>query len=400
MQKLFQYLTLLAFTISSGQYLYAEEIKKAKEETTIKEETAFKPFTGKIRGNKVRVRSGSDLDSPVISQLSKDELILVVGEKNNFYAIRPVGDTKVYVFRTYIIDNIVEADKVNIRLKPDNNSPILGQLKNKDQVLNATPYKKDSKWLEISAPENVCFYISKEYVSLAGDASHFALMKERKEEVSKLLNSAFFITQAECKKPFNEMDTKKAIAQFDAIIKGYSDFPEFVQQAKEGLALLQDNFLQKKIEYLETKANMAPEEKEEIFKEISSFKSKESEKKLSLSSYFASLNISSSMQAFSSLEEELYNSWSTFHPNKSPEDFYNEQKASAVKLSGTIAVYDQNIKNKPGDYIIKSDNAPIAYLYSIHVDLSKFVGKKVSVLVSTRPNKNFAFPAYYALSLE
>ena len=394
MRKL-QFLTLLIFTVSSSNFLFGEEVKNIKEEKSLKEASPFIPFTGKITANKVRIRANADLDSPVISQINKDELVLVVGEKGNYYAVKPFEDSKVYVFRTYIIDNVVEANKVNIRLKPDNNSPILGQLKNKEKV-NGAVYKKDGKWLEIAPPENVCFYISKEYISSSGDISHYGLMKERKEEVSKLLNSAFFITQAECKKPFNEMDPKKAISQFEAIIKGYSDFPEFVQQAKEGLSLLQDNYLQKKIVFLETKANIAPEEKEEIFKDVSSYKSKEEKKSYS---YFSNQNISSNMKNWLPLEEELYNKWTTFHPNRSPEDFYNEQKANCIKLSGTVFAYDQNVKNKPGDYLLKNDNIPQGYLYSTHVDLSKYVGKKVSLILSPRPNNNFAFPAYYVIRL-
>jgi len=395
MRKL-QFLTLLIFTVSSSNFLFGEEVKNIKEEKSLKEASPFIPFTGKITANKVRIRANADLDSPIISQINKDELVLVVGEKGNYYAVKPFEDSKVYVFRTYIIDNVVEANKVNIRLKPDNNSPILGQLKNKEKV-NGSVYKKDGKWLEIAPPENVCFYISKEYISSSGDISHYGLMKERKEEVSKLLNSAFFITQAECKKPFNEMDPKKAISQFEAIIKGYSDFPEFVQQAKEGLSLLQDNYLQKKIVFLETKANIAPEEKEEIFKDVSSYKSKEDKKSYS---YFSNQNISSNMKHWLPLEEELYNKWTTFHPNRSPEDFYNEQKANCIKLSGTVSAYDQNVKNKPGDYLLKNDSIPQGYLYSTHVDLSKYVGKKVSLILSPRPNNNFAFPAYYVNSIE
>lgn len=392
MRKLFQFLTLLMF-ISSSNFLFGEEAN-AKEKIP-KETPVFTPFTGKITGSKVRIRAGADLESPIISQISKDELIIVLGEKGNYYAIKPFEDTKFYVFRSFIIDNIVEADKVNIRLKPDNNSPILGQLKNK-QTVNGSVYKKDSKWLEISSPENVFFYVAKEYITPAGDLSHYALMKERKEEVSKLLNSAFFITQTECKKPFNEMDPKKAISQFDAIIKGYSDFPEFVQQAKEGLALLQDNYLQKKIVFLENKANIAEEEKEEIFKDVSSFKPQDKKS----SSYFFSQNIPSPMKSWLPFEEALYNNWTTFHPNKSPEDFYSEQKANAVKLSGEVFSYNQNVKNKPGDYILKNDNIPQGFLYSTQIDLSKYVGKKISLLASPRPNNNFAFPAYFVISIE
>jgi len=42
----------------------------------------------------------------------------------------------------------------------------------------------------------------------------------------------------------------------------------------------------------------------------------------------------------------------------------------------------------------------VAYLYSTQVNLEDFVGKRVTLLVSPRPNNNFAFPAYYVFEVE
>lgn len=393
MRKYLSFFSLFILPFIFGPNLFAEE-------------HSFTPFTGKVIADKVRMRTSPDLDSHILNQINKDTLLLVVGEKNDFYAIKPPSETKMYVFRSYLIDNVVEANQVNVRLKPDLSSPVLGQLKNKQRVDGAV-YQKDNKWLEISPPESVCFYVAKDYITKAGDSTYYGLMQERKEEVSKILNSAFFLTQAECKKPFDEMEPKKAIAQFEAVISGYSDFPEYVQQAKEGLALLQDNYLQKKIVYLESKANIAPEEKEEIFKEVASLKSSQAQKKSEPLSESASLNspfdekkLSNGMKEWITIEKDIFSTWSSFHPEKNVEDFYSEQKANAITIKGTIECYDQNVKNKPGNFILKGENIPVAYLYSIQVDLSKFVGKEVSVTVTPRSNNNFAFPAYFVNSVE
>ena len=393
MRKLLSFFSFFVLTIIFDQYLFAEN-------------SSFTPFTGKVIADKVRIRTTPDLEGHILNQINKETLLLIVGEKNDFYAIKPSPETKLYIFRSYVIDNIIEANQVNVRLKPDLNSPILGQLKNK-QKIEGTVYKNDSKWLEISPPEGISFYVAKDYISKAGDASYYALMTERKEEVAKILNSAFFITQAECKKPYDEMDTKKAVAQFDAVIKGYSDFPEYVQQAKEGLALLQDNYLQKKIVYLETKANMAPEEKEEIFKEVASLKANQVHQKSvsatennSKTNIFEDNSMPVSMKEWVPVEKEIFSTWLSFHPEKNLEDFYGEQKASAITIKGTIANFDQSIKNSPGNFILKGENIPLAYLYSITVDLTKFIGKQVNLSVSPRSNNNFAFPAYFVNSIE
>ena len=106
------------------------------------------------------------------------------------------------------------------------------------------------------------------------------------------------------------------------------------------------------------------------------------------------------MQLWDTVEESLYLSWSAFHTGKKLEDFYAEQLANASVLTGTVENYSHPVKNKPGDYILRGDDSPAAYLYSTRVDLSAYIGKTVTVLVAPRPNNHFAFPAYYVLSVE
>ena len=74
----------------------------------------------------------------------------------------------------------------------------------------------------------------------------------------------------------------------------------------------------------------------------------------------------------------------------------------AVSLSGFLEPYKHPIKNRPGDYLLvsKSQNLPIAYLYSTHVDLEPLQGTEVTVRAAPRPNNHFAYPAYFVLSIE
>ncbi|MFA6501802.1 MAG: hypothetical protein WCT85_03335, partial [Parachlamydiales bacterium] len=133
----------------------------------------FKPFCGKITGSKVRVRTSSDLDSHIISQLNKNDLVLVTKDEKDFWGIKPVSNVKGYVFRSYIIDNVVEANRVNVRAEPNLDSPIIFQLQNKEKVEGCI-CANNNKWMEISLPENVCFYIAKEYVAVAGNVEYYA----------------------------------------------------------------------------------------------------------------------------------------------------------------------------------------------------------------------------------
>lgn len=368
------------------------------ETNQIENTQIFKSFTGKISGNKVRIRTSPDLDSHVIYQLNKNDIILVTDDAKDFWGIKPTSNIKAYVFRSYIVDNVVEAEKVNIRLQPNMDSPIIGQLKNKEKI-DGSISSQNNKWLEISLPEHINFYIAKEYVTNVGDADYYTKMQNRKTDVEKLLNSAYFITQAECKKPYDEMAPQEAIDQFDLIIKEYSDFPQFVQQAKEGLSLLQDNYLQKKIAYLEAKANISNSEKDELVKAVEKAKVLEKENEIQIKE-ISNNNLSDKMKFWEPVEQSLYSTWTTFHPEKKKKDFYKEQEINAVTIAGVVEAYSQTIKNKPGDYIVKLNDSSKAYLYSTKIDLNEFVGKKVTLKASPRPNNNFAFPAYFVNSIE
>jgi len=374
MNKIFKILAIFTVCFS----LYSEEKASPKN---------FKPFTGKVIGNKVRMRSGADLDSAIISQLNKDQLVLVLKDSNEFWGVKPASKNKGYVFRSYVIDNTVEADRVNIRLEPNVDAPIIGQLHSKD-IVDGKMCPENNKWLEIDLPSDVCFYISKEYITYSGDVDLYVKTQIRQDEVEKLLNSAYFITQGECKKPYDEMNPDQAIEKFDEIIKHYPDFTAYVQQAKDGLALLQDNYLQKKIAYLEAKANISQVEKDELSKAV---------EKITVTKKNES--ITEKMKFWESVENSLYRTWTTFHPEKKQKDFYKEQEINSMMLSGIIESFTQKIKNKPGDYLVKSNNNS-AYLYSTKVNLDEYVGKKVKLKVSPRPNNNFAFPAYFVNEVE
>ncbi|MBU6384055.1 MAG: SH3 domain-containing protein [Verrucomicrobia bacterium] len=364
---------------------------------------AFKPFTGKLVANKVRIRAKADLESPIVRQLNKNDLLLVVGEEGDFYAVEPMKDTKAYVFRSYILDQVVEANRVNIRLEPHVDAPIIGQLQ-AGQKVDGTVCSINPKWLEITPPKSVKFFIAKEFVANAGGPEYLANMQKRKSQVEELITSAFMQAEEECKKTYEEMAPQHVIEQFQKILRNFADFPEACTQAKEGLALLKETYLNKKIAYLEAKAELSTVAKEELLA-----KHKEENNQL-----FAgdAVKVNPSLWSkrsprdehlgfWDTIEESLFLSWSAFHTGKSFNEYYAEQKANASVLTGTIERYTYDVHNKPGDFILRgTDDAPLAYLYSTQVDLDKCTGKMVTVLAHPRPNHHFAFPAYFVFSVE
>jgi hypothetical protein len=364
----------------------------------------FRPFTGRIAANKVRLRARPEMDSHIVKQVAKGDLLVVTGEEGDFYAVQPPKGTKAYVFRTYVLDGIVEANRVNIRLEPHPDAPIIGQLAQGEKV-DGQVCPLNHKWLEISPPKGARFYVAKEYVSHAGGPDYAAAMEKRKAQLEEVLAAAYFAAEAECKKEYEQMAIQPVVDQFEAILKSGADFPDAAAAAKEGLALLKETYLQKKIAFLEAKASLSPEAKQELL-ERHRAEAQGLSQKLSkcdpdlFAKKNAKRNMSDKMRFWDTIEESLYLSWTAFHAGKKIDDFYAEQKANATVLQGTIEPYDPSVKNSPGDYVLRGPNRTVSYLYSTQVDLSKHIGQEVTLLASPRPNNHFAFPAYFILGIE
>ena len=82
------------------------------------------------------------------------------------------------------------------------------------------------------------------------------------------------------------------------------------------------------------------------------------------------------------------------------DDFYRDQKLKSSTISGILEAFKEPVKNKPGDFILKSRDIPIGYVYSTHVNLEDYVGKQINLVVTKRPSNDFAFPAYYAIDID
>lgn len=128
-----------------------EEITIVSPETV--EKPPFHAFTGKIVGNKVRLRTSCSLDGHVVRETKSGEIFAVVDEEKDFFAIEPPSGSKGYVFRAYILEGLVEAHRVNVRLSPDTESPIVGRLDVGDKI-DGTVCLSHPKWLEIDLPNS------------------------------------------------------------------------------------------------------------------------------------------------------------------------------------------------------------------------------------------------------
>lgn len=348
----------------------------------------FTAFTGKITRNKVRERIQPSLDGAIIRELSLNDLVMVVGETDEFYAVEPPADLKAYIFRTYVLDGTIEGNHVNVRLEPDLAAPVIAQLNSGDTVKGSIS-NIDKKWLEIAPPTSTRLYVSKEYVEKVGDAGMMASLKRRREEVAAILNTAQLNSQIELQKPFDQIHLDGINQKLNLVITKYTDFPNQVTKAKELLASIQTAYLSRKVAYMESQ-NQSPKAGIEPT-DISANPS---------NNYLRGVN--KKMEMWLPAEHAFYEEWKTQNGESNLDDYYKHQEQDAITLHGIVEPYNRSVKNKPGDYVLTSQTThlPIAYLYSTKINLQDRAGEEITIKAAKRNNHNFAYPAYFVLSLE
>ena len=153
---------------------------------------------------------------------------------------------KAYVFRSFVLDNVVEGNRVNVRLFPDLEAPIIGHL-SMGKRIDGKICEKNNKWLEIDPPVETKFYVAKEFIEYAGGPELKGITDKRKSSVTQLLESTQLLSQAELRKPFEEITRDRVVKGFQTIINDYKDFPEMGEKAKEMLSAFNEKFLERKI---------------------------------------------------------------------------------------------------------------------------------------------------------
>lgn len=380
---------------------------------------AFEAFTGKITKNKVRMRLQPAYDAQVLKELNKDDLILILDENDDFFAVQPPAGMKAYVFRTYILDNVVEGSHVNVRLKPDLDAPVVAQL-NSGDIVDGKISPANSKWIEMSMPNSTRFYVSKEYVQKMGDAGLLTRLETKREEGERLFAATLAANKEEMQKPFDQIHLDAIVVNYQNLSTNYSDFPDLTERAKTALKNLQEAYTSKKLAYLEAQtkdSTQLMETKNKLAQEL-----KEQQTKISLleqqiqrdrkrGDITAEVNGESdskvpqyphNMSSWFPVEDALFATWSKQTNNHQLDAFYREQREKGIAIKGVIEPYNRPVKNKPGDYMLvnATSKLPIAFLYSTLVNLQDYVGHEVSLLVTPRSNNHYAFPAYFVLTIE
>ncbi len=418
MLKLASYALVLSMVTATQAFADGSPFEETPLSNTT---TGFRPFTGKVSRERVRLRLQPSLDSPVFRELEKGEMLAITAEEGDFYAIKPPSGTKAYVYRTYILDGVVEGNKVNVRIEPHIEAPVLGQLTGGERI-DGKISPKNSKWLEVDPPATARFYVATNYIERAGDASYLSRYEDRQTEVNNLLNSTYLVSQQEIQKPFPEIEPNRVTENFRKVLSDYPEFEDQVCQAKDYLSKFEDAYLHKKVSYLEDRSKTSSDHwksrQEQLNHEMISEKERAAhlEQQLTMTqqtqqaksvydrwmSDHASSEMNAKMALWIPVEIAYYEEWAKENPGRSIQDFYKNQKHKAVALRGILEPYERPIKNKPGDYLLvnRTTRQPIAYVYSTQVNLHEKAGNEITLEAVLRPNNNFAYPAYFILSAQ
>jgi hypothetical protein len=357
-------------------------------------------FTGKITKSRVRLRLKPYLDAPILKELNRDDLVVVVGQADDFWAVKPNPGTKGYIYRTYILDGEIVGSHVNVRLEPDSQGHIACQL-NEGQKITGSISSQNNKWFEIALPDNVTFYVAKEYVTKIGDETIFSQLEVKKNQLEEKLKNIEKTIRDEFKKPFEEIDLS-SIAQELNQLSDEKDFPRIAEAGKELLQKMRENYLQKS---LVEKNNQNQPAKEPL---ATKEQKAELEKDVAESLNEAKDEVSSTtcqdmpLVAFEVREKDLVSYAVSNKQAENADIFYAQEEKQAMTVSGVVKSYTKQVKNSPGDYLLISTKTgmPQCFLYSSKVALQELVGKEVTLLVVERPNNNFAWPAYFVLRVQ
>lgn len=402
---LFSFFSFLLLTELSADT--SSQVKK-KAETP----DSFESFTGKVTKNKVRVRFKPIYDDQVLKEAHAGDLFVIVGEDHDFYAVQPPLGLKGYVYRTYILDNIVEANRVNVRVNPDLESFVITQLYSGDKV-EGTIASANNKWLEIPAPSSARFYIAKEFIEKIGDSSVLAKLEQKREEGEHLLQTVSAFAKIEMTKPYQDIPFHSLQESYQKLINNYPEFPKIGTTAQNELAALGQLYLSKKLTFLEEQSANAIKTKEmnqKLAQELDQHKLKLALLQQETGVYRAGSStlseapqeLSISMKSWMPVEEGFFQSWVHETGNSSFKDYQNLLEKQAFILEGAVEPYDKKFNNRPGDYLLTNLDTllPFAFLYSTSVNLQEYVGKSARFKVISRPNNHFAFPAYLVIGVE
>ena len=124
------------------------------------------PFLGEITRGPVNVRAGANANFEVVDKFNQGHEVVVLGKSYAWYKIQLPSTSAAYVRADYIKvvrGNMGEitGNKVNVRVKPNSNSSVLGQVSRGDLVKLS---ERVDAWWKIDPPFTIAGWVHADFI--------------------------------------------------------------------------------------------------------------------------------------------------------------------------------------------------------------------------------------------
>lgn len=119
------------------------------------------PFVGKSKGAHINVRSGGNLNYEVLTRLEDGQEVIVLREVLGWFEILPPEGVCLWIHQSFVKDNQIMTDSVNIRSRPSLESSVNAQMSRGETI---EPILQEGEWLKIKPPAGARSWVNKDYV--------------------------------------------------------------------------------------------------------------------------------------------------------------------------------------------------------------------------------------------
>jgi len=148
-------------------------------------------FKGEVNADGVNIRSDSTTSADIICTADKGESVIVLSKLYEWYKVRLPRNSPAFINKDFVIleqDNTARVlkDNVNVRLRPDTSSPILGRV-SQDQTV--TVLGEAQGWYRIEPPENTSGWIHQTFVNKAPAKKVQPQVQNKKEAALEVITA-------------------------------------------------------------------------------------------------------------------------------------------------------------------------------------------------------------------
>ena len=164
---------------------------------------------GEVNSNNINIRSDSSISSEVICTVNRGENLDIISELYGWYKVRLPSIAPSFIKKDFVLliegkTTKVASNNVNIRLRPDTKSPILGKV-NRDDTVSVIGDSGD--WYRIQPVISSTGWINKSFITKLEQKQVEAAAIQNKEDSSKVIEGILK------QKVFTRVATHKLIAK-------------------------------------------------------------------------------------------------------------------------------------------------------------------------------------------